>query len=79
MAELQSQTTESVLEFEGLESPLDILSTFARDAIYGTHQLEQDSEELFALVQADVELVFALIRSLGGFVPWQERLSDFQY
>ncbi len=65
--------------FEGLKSPLDILSSFAGGAIYGTPQLEQDIEELFALVQADVEHVFALIRSQGGFDPWQVHLSDFQY
>ncbi len=79
LAELQSLATESALEFEGLKSPLDILSSFAGGAVYGTPQLEQDIEELFALVQADVEHVFALIQSQAGFDPWQVHLSDFQY
>ncbi len=79
LVELQTHAMETVPEFQGLKSPLPVLSLFAGGAIYGTPHLEQDIEELFALLQADVEHVFALIRGQGSFAPWQVRVSDFQY
>ncbi len=79
LAEFEAHATISVPEFRGLKSPVDKLSSFAGDAIYGTPQLEQGIEELFGLVQADVEQVFALIRSQGDCDPWQVSLSDFKF
>ncbi len=70
---------ESMPEFQDLKSPLKVLSPFASGAIYGTSGLEQDFEDLFALVQVDVKQVFDLIRIQGSFDPWQVHLSDFKY
>ena len=68
--ELYTHAMESVLECQGLESALKVLLSFAGDTIYGTPGWEQDIEELFVLVQADMEHVFDLIWAQGGFDPW---------
>ncbi len=76
---LEADAREAIPEFQGLQSPVDMLSRFAGGEIYGTPDLEHDIEELFALVQADLAAIFDRVRLRSQFNPWTVRKSDFDF
>ena len=79
LVKLEVHAKQEVPEFLGLKSPLEILSACAGGEMYGTPDFEQDIEEIFALVQADVEYLFSLIQELGGFDPGTVQKSDYKF
>ncbi len=66
-------------EFQGLQSPLETLSAFAGGHIYGSPDLDQDVEELFVQVQADLRRIFDLVQQHANFDPWTVCKSDYKF
>ncbi len=79
LVKLAQQAKQAIPDFQGLESPLSHLSAFAGAGVYRTPSLAQDVGELFAMAQADINHIFALVQEQGDFDPWSVKESDFRF
>ncbi len=79
LAELETQATQAVPGFKGLQSPLQSLSAFAGGDVYTSPELEQDADTLFQKVHTDVTYLFALVQQKADFDPWSVKRSDFKF